>query len=118
MSKKESSASKQLESNEAVSHEDIARAKIMGETAQIEWKQLQTFFAAGHVLFVNKELDLVEVAFCFSEDDAKTLKPWIEAEQIEAVSDQQALKWFENDAIVWSCVVRPWVLVQERNARK
>lgn len=98
-------------------NEDIARAKILGETAQIEWKQLQKFFAAGHVLFIAKELDLVEVAFCFSEDDADTLKPWVEAEQIEAVSDQQALAWFEDDAIVWSCVVKPWVLVQESDAR-
>lgn len=101
---------------ELPSNEDIARAKIMGETAQIEWKQLQTFFAAGHVLFVAKELDLVEVAYCFSEDDAKTLKPWIDAEQIEAVSDKQALNWVETDAVVWSCVVKPWVLVQDSDA--
>lgn len=103
---------------ETVSNEDIARAKIMGETAKIEWTQLQTFFAAGHVLFVDKALDLVEVAYCFSEDDAATLKPWIDAEQIEAVSDKQALDWVENDSIVWSCVVRPWVLVQDSDARK
>ncbi len=100
-----------------VSNEDIARAKIMGETAQIEWKQLQTFFAAGHVLYIAKELDLVDVAFYFSEDDATTLKPWVDAEQISAVSDQQALEWFENDTIVWSCVVKPWVLVQAKEAR-
>jgi len=113
MSKKE----KQV-SNVNVSNEDIARAKIMGETAKIEWMQLQTFFAAGHVLFVDKALDLVEVAYCFSEDDAVTLKPWIDAQQIEAVSDQQALDWVKNNAIVWSCVVRPWVLVQQSDARK
>ncbi len=103
---------------ELPSNSDIARAKILGETAQIEWKQLQTFFAAGHVLFVAKELDLVEVAFCFSEDDAKTLKPWIDDEKISAVNDEQALNWVDNNSIVWSCVVRPWVLVQESDARK
>jgi len=105
------------ESQDAPTNEDIARAKIMGETAKIEWQQLQTFFAAGHVLFVDKDLDLVEVAFCFSEDDAVTLKPWIDAEKVQAVSDKQALEWFEADAIVWSCVVRPWVLVQDKEAR-
>ncbi len=105
------------EKHEMPSNQDIARAKILGETAQIEWKQLQTFFAAGHVLYVAKELDLIEVAFCFSEDDAQTLKPWIDTQLIEAVSDQQALAWFEADAIVWSCVVKPWVLVQESDAR-
>lgn len=102
---------------EMPSNEEIARAKILGETAQIEWKQLQTFFAAGHVLFIAKELDLVDVAYYFSEDDAITLKPWVEAEKIEALSDGQALQWFESNAIVWSCVVRPWVLVQESSAR-
>jgi len=107
-----------LKKEKEVSSEDIARAKIMGETAKIEWTQLQTFFAAGHVLFVDGTLDLVEVAFCFSEDDAPTLKPWIDEEKIQAVSDQQALAWVEKDAVVWSCVVRPWVLVQDISARQ
>lgn len=103
----------ELEKNkEMPTAEDIARAKIIGETAKIEWHQLQTFFAAGHVLQVDDSLDLVDVAFYFSNDDAAVLKPWIESELIAAVSDQQALEWVENDAIVWSCVVRPWVLVQ------
>lgn len=94
--------------------EDIARAKIIGETAQIEWKQLQKFFASGHVLHVSNELDLVQIAFDFSNDNAVDLKPYIEAEKIAPVSDQQALEWFEQDSIVWSCVVRPWVLVQSK----
>lgn len=106
-----------MSTDKEVSNEDIARAKIMGETAQIEWKQLQSFFAAGNVLHIAEDLDLVEVAFHFSEDDAATLKPWVEAEKIAAVSDKQALTWFENDAIVWSCVVRPWVLVQESKSK-
>ncbi|MBL7002601.1 MAG: DUF2288 family protein [Gammaproteobacteria bacterium] len=98
---------------ELPTQEELAWAKIVGETAKIEWKQLQTFFASGHVLTVAAELDLVEVAYDFSNDNAENLKPLIEKELIAAASDQQALEWYEKDAIMWSCVVRPWVLVQE-----
>lgn len=104
--------SQDKQSNELPSSKELAWAKIVGETAKIEWKQLQKFFAAGHVLHVQDDLDLVQVAYHFSNDDAETLKPWVEDEKIAAVSDEQALQWFEDDAIVWSCVVRPWVLVQ------
>jgi len=47
---------------------DVEREKINLETSQIPWQQLQRFFAKGEVLFVASELDLVDVAYQFSQD--------------------------------------------------
>lgn len=91
---------------------DIALAKIMGETAKIEWHSLQAFFAAGKVLSVDPELDLVDVVFQFSEDNGEQVKLWLDQNKVAEVSDDQAREWYESNAVLWSCVVKPWILVQ------
>ena len=49
---------------------DLIRAKINSETAKIPWKELQRFFAGGNTLLVATELDLVDVACAFHQDEA------------------------------------------------
>lgn len=99
-----------MEANEDRS--EVFRAKVNLETSQIAWKELQRFFAGGTALFVSPELDLVEVAFQMSEDNAIQVQQWASAGKLGKVSDEQALAWFETDAIVWAVVVSPYVLVQ------
>ncbi|MBI5625665.1 MAG: DUF2288 domain-containing protein [Nitrosomonadales bacterium] len=91
---------------------EIFRAKVNLETAQIAWKELQRFFASGAAVVVSAELDLVEVSFHISEDDTTQVEQWLRAGQIGKVSDEQAMAWFESDAMVWAVVVSPYVLVQ------
>ena len=91
---------------------EIFRAKLNMETSQIAWKELQRFFASGAALFVAPELDLVEVAFQMSEDNAAQIQKWAASGKLGKVSDDQALAWIEADAIVWAVVVSPYVLVQ------
>lgn len=91
---------------------EIFRAKINLETAKIAWKELQRFFAGGKAIFVNAELDLIEVAFQISEDNASQVAQWMQAGQVARVSDAQAQQWFDANADVWAVVVSPWVLVQ------
>jgi len=93
-------------------HSVLFRAKLNMETAQIAWKELQRFFASGAALMVSADLDLVEVAFQMSEDNAAQIQRWVEAGKLGKVTDAQAASWFENDALVWAVVVSPWVLVQ------
>lgn len=88
------------------------RTKLNLETAQIAWKELQRFFAGGSALMVSADLDLVEVAFQMSEDNAAQIKRWVEEGKLAKVADAQAAAWFESDALVWAVVVSPWVLVQ------
>jgi len=87
----------------ATNHREIVRAKVNQETSKIAWKDLQRFFAAGMALTVAEDLDLVEVAFQVSEDNAARIREWMAAGKFGRVSDEQAGVWFERDALLW-----PW----------
>ena len=92
--------------------EQLARAKLVGETAKLPWRELQRFFAGGTVIFVSVDIDLVEAAYQLSQDNAEQVAAWQAQGLLGHVADDQALEWYNSDALVWSVVVRPWVLVQ------
>ena len=92
--------------------EGLLRAKLNLETAQLPWKELLRYFAAGMVIAVGSELDLVEVALRISNDDKDTVAQWMEERRVARVSDAQASAWLEADAALWTVVVKPWILVQ------
>ena len=94
--------------------EALLRREFMGQTAQIRWHELQTYYAHGSVVSVDAGLDLVEVAVQLGMDNADRFRAWIEAGQVAPVSDSQALAWYEGDETVWAVVAVPWVLVQWR----
>ncbi|MCK5121525.1 MAG: DUF2288 domain-containing protein [Methylococcales bacterium] len=89
------------------------KKEINLETSQIPWHELQRFFASGLAISVSPEIDLVEVAYQFSMDNKTEVEQWLKEQKVVPVSDQQALKWFEQESTVWAVVVKPWVLVQE-----
>lgn len=92
--------------------QEIFRAKLNLETAQMRWREMQRYFASGAALFVSPELDLVEAAFQMSEDNAALIQQWMATGQFGKVTDDQARVWLEADALLWTVVVSPWVLVQ------
>jgi len=94
------------------SQQEIYRTKVNLETAQIAWKELQRFFARGAAIHVSDDLDLVEVAFQMSQDNAAQIQQWMLAGKLGKVTDEQAASWIQTDALVWAVVVSPWVLVQ------
>jgi hypothetical protein len=83
------------------------------ETAKISWLELQRFFASGKVLLINTEQDLLEVAVAMARDDAEALAKWIDELAVKYPSDEQAKIWFQQETILWTVVVKPWILVQE-----
>ncbi len=91
---------------------ELERAKIVSETAKIPWLELQRFFAAGKVMLITAELDLVDVAYAFQLDDIAQVKTWTESRDVSPVSDDQAKQWLAGDALLWAVAVKPWVLVQ------
>jgi hypothetical protein len=91
---------------------ELERAKIASETAKIPWLELQRFFAAGKVMLVAAELDLVDVAYAFQLDDIEQVRTWTDSQQVSPVNDDQAKHWVASDALLWAVVVKPWVLVQ------
>ena len=98
----------------ATPDEQVEKAKLNLETAQMEWKVLQVFFASGNAISVAPDLDLVEVAFQMSQDNKQQIEAWMAEGKVGQVSDDQARAWHENDAQLWALVVRPWVLVQDK----
>lgn len=92
--------------------QEILRTKVNRETSRIAWKELQRFFASGAAIFVSDDLDLVEVAFQFSQDNKAQVERWLLMGKVGKVSDEQAGIWLEDDATVWAVVVSPWVLIQ------
>lgn len=90
----------------------VNRAKLNLETAQMAWRDMQRYFASGVALYVSPELDLVEAGFQMSEDNVGQIKLWMETGMFGQVSDQQAAEWVSVNAVLWTVVVSPWVLVQ------
>ena len=93
---------------------DILRAKLNGETAKASWAEMQRNHARGVVLHVAGALDLIEVAVAMAQDNGTAVGRWMQAGQLGKVSDEQARDWLARDPALWSVVVAPWVLVQER----
>ncbi len=92
--------------------------KLLAETALIRWHDLQRFFAQGAVLNVSSELNLVEVASLFAEDKAAELEPLLSQQLIQQPDNQLARQWYDDDVELWSVVVAPYILVQDKPAPK
>jgi len=94
--------------------EALLRREYHGQTARIQWHDLQTYYAGGSVVGVSGGLDLVEVAVQLGMDNTARFQGWIDAGQIAAVSDEQALAWYDTNEELWAVVAAPWVLVQKK----
>ena len=99
---------------EEAENPELVRAKIVSETARINWLELQKFYAAGSVISVEPALDLVEAAFAFSCDDKARVADWLAAGTVGRTSEQQAQLWFDEKTELWAVVISPWVLVQHK----
>ena len=89
------------------------RAHLHGETAKLPWSELERHFAQGVVIKVEKGIDILDVAIVIARDDKDSLEAWMKDKKVMAVEIEDAKKWHEADADLWSLVVAPFVLVQE-----
>lgn len=99
---------------ESHDREALLRREYHGQTARIHWHDLQTYYAAGSVVNVHSDLNLVEVAVQLGLDNAGQFQRWIEAGEVAPVADDQALAWYEGNDELWAVVAPPWVLVQSQ----
>ncbi len=95
-----------------IAYIDVLRANINNETSQIKWHELQRFFAGGWLIYVSSQSNLLDVAVAFSLDNKEDVSRWLTSGEVAKVSDPQAKKWHEENALFWSTVVKPWVLIQ------
>lgn len=97
---------------------DPLRQKLNRETARLHWHELLRHFASGAVVVIDNELDLIEVAVAFTEDDKASVEAWILAQRVCKATDALAAQWLQVNQQLWTVVVRPWILVQrERPSR-
>ena len=94
------------------SSEQVLIARLNSETAKISWHDLQSHYAAGNVLAVAEQGDLIQVAVALHNDNTARVKQWLAEHVVFHVSDQQALDWHEQNTLVWALVIPPFVLVQ------
>ena len=94
--------------------EALLRQEYVGQTARIDWHDLQTHFASGSVVRVEVDMDLVEVAVQLGLDNTSQFEQWIADKEVGPVTDEQARQWFEANQELWAVVAAPWVLVQQR----
>ena len=102
-----------ISSADAGNPDEDLRIKLNRETSKIGWHELQKFYAKGMVINVAPGADLIGVALKVSEDDKAAVEAWLADGTVSQVTDEQALKWVEEDATHWAVVVAPWVLVQQ-----
>ena len=89
------------------------RTHLHGETSKLPWVDLEKHFARGVVFKVSNNLDMLDVAIVLSRDNKESLQQWIEAKKVIGAEIEDAKKWHEESASLWTVVVAPWVLVQE-----
>lgn len=89
------------------------RAHLHGETAKLPWSELEKHFARGVVFKIAKDFDIIDVAIVIARDDKDSLKDWIDDNTVCAAEIEDAKKWHEASAVLWSVVVAPFILVQE-----
>ncbi|TBW55475.1 DUF2288 family protein [Marinobacter halodurans] len=92
---------------------DNLRDRLNLETARIPWRDLQTYFARGQVVFVAEALDLLAVAEALAADDKARFQQWLADGQVGEVPAERAQSWYDAEASVWAVVVAPWVLIQD-----
>jgi len=89
---------------------EALRARINGETARIDWRDLERHFARGVVLRVADGGDLVEIALAMALDEQATVAAALERGELARASEDDAESW--QGRSLWAVVVAPWVLVQ------
>ncbi len=89
-------------------------AKLLGETAKVDWHELERFFAQGKLLHVAADLDLVSVAEAIANDDKTQIAQWLSAVRLSRMQVATAQAFAARTPKLWAVVVSPWVCVQER----
>lgn len=88
------------------------KAKLVAQTALIDWLSLEKFYAQGRIILVDQTLNLVDVAYNLSVNNHDMIEQLISDELLQRDFDQQAKIWHQHKHEVWCVVIKPWVLVQ------
>ena len=99
---------------DSTDEEALLRAEYHNQTARINWHDLQTWYARGSVISVDRAMNLVEAGVQLGLDNTAQFEQWIGEGSVAPVTGEQALAWHEVNQELWAVVAPPWVLVQQR----
>ncbi|WGV21530.1 DUF2288 domain-containing protein [Pseudomonas putida] len=91
-------------------------AKLLGETAIIEWKALERFWAKGDLIWVDPSLDLIAVAEAMAENRSEIFAKWRSDGTVGPVTAEQAQELQSRDPEIWAVVVSPFIVIQMKRA--
>jgi hypothetical protein len=94
-------------------HPSPLYVKLLGETAKIDWHELERLFAQGKLLLVTPDADLVGVAEAIANDDKPRITQWLSTGVIQKLPATVAANFAARKPALWAVVVSPWVCVQE-----
>ncbi|GLH35701.1 MULTISPECIES: DUF2288 domain-containing protein [Pseudomonas] len=92
-------------------------AKLLGETATIEWKALERFWAKGDLIWVDPSLDLIAVAEVMAQNRSEMFAKWRDDGTVGPVTAEQALDLQTRDPEIWAVVVSPFIVIQVKSAK-
>ena len=92
---------------------DTLRAKLILETAQLGWQELERHFARGDVIKVAVGVDLIDAALLIAENNATEAQTRLTDGSIARAEMSDAEDWHARQPLFWAVVIAPWVLVQE-----
>lgn len=98
-------------------HTSTLYAKLIGETAIIEWKALERFWAKGDLIWVAPPLDLIVVASAFAQNQSETVAKWRADGTVVPVPADLAASLQARDPEIWAVVVSPFILIQEKTSQ-
>jgi hypothetical protein len=87
--------------------------KLLGETARIDWTELERFFAQGSLLLIAPDADLITVAESIASDDKSRITEWLSSGVLQQMPAPIAADFAARQPALWAVVVSPWVCVQE-----
>lgn len=89
------------------------REQLESELGDCLASDLKAHLERGAVVIVAPEIPLIDAAQAVAEDDADSVKYWIEKESFRRPKESEMTAWSDNPELKFrSVIVRPYVLVQ------
>lgn len=88
------------------------RQRLEKYTGEVDWNYLRPHFDNGALIYVDAELDLIEVGEAFLNDDKGRVDEWLKRGDILRPGELHAQWWAANPEMFRASVVQPFVLMQ------
>jgi hypothetical protein len=89
------------------------KTQLIEQLAEINWQDLKPHAQRDALIFVDQNLDLVEVGYAIAKDNTQVVQNWISEQLIQKPTSQQLSFWNENPQQKFATIiVKPFVLIK------